>query len=119
MYEPGVLLKDNGYQRIWYLDFKLPTYEVFIEYFGIENDPIYDDRTRHKLDVYKQNSLDVIPVYPSHLKNDYSGYILNELYRNVSGRMSDLEQKIQQYSRSYRTLKTVSSRGNRSSRSRY
>ncbi len=98
VYEPGVLLNDNGYQRIWYPDLGLPRYDVFIEYFGIVNDPIYDDRTRHKLDVYRQNLIEVIPVYPSHLRNDYGRYILDELYRNVSSRMSDLERTIQNYS---------------------
>jgi hypothetical protein len=97
-YEPGVLVNDNGYKRIWYPDFGLPKYDVFIEYFGMENDPVYDERTRHKLKTFRNNDIDVISVYPSTLRGDYKEYILNELHQNVSGRMSDLEQTIANYS---------------------
>ena len=97
-YEPGILIKDRGYSRIWYPDIGLPKYEVFIEYFGIENDPVYDERTRHKLETFRENDIDVISVYPSTLRGDYQDYILNELHRNVSGRMSELERTIANYS---------------------
>jgi hypothetical protein len=97
-YEPGILIKDRGYNRIYYPDFGLPKYDVFIEYFGIENDPVYDDRTRHKLKTFKENDIDVIPVFPATLRGKYQDYILNELHRNVTGRMSELERTINNYS---------------------
>jgi len=31
-YEPGILIKDRGYDRIWYPDIGLPRYDVFIPY---------------------------------------------------------------------------------------
>jgi len=94
VYEPGVLVKDNGYPRIWYPDFRLPKYEIFIEYFGIENDRIYNERTEHKLDVFRQINIDVIPVYPSTLKGNYGKYIISEIHHIASSRLSDLENKI-------------------------
>ena len=97
-YEPGILIKDRGYSRIWYPDMGLPRYDVFIEYFGIENDPVYDERTRHKLKTFKENDIDVISVYPATLRGNYQDYILNELHRNVSGRISELERTIANYS---------------------
>lgn len=97
VYEPGVLVVDQNYQRIWYPDFGLSQYDVFIEYLGVEQDPEYDSRSRHKLSTYKKNNIDIIPLYPHHLKTDYGSYILDELYRCVSGRMSMLERTINTY----------------------
>ena len=93
-YEPGILIKDRGYQRIYYPDFGLPKYDVFIEYFGIENNPVYDDRQRHKLKTFKENDIDVISVYPSTLKGNYQKYILHGIHQCVYDRLSDLEKKI-------------------------
>ncbi len=98
IYEPGILVKDRGYSRIWYPDMCLPRYDVFIEYFGIENDPVYNERTQHKLKTFKENDIDVISVYPATLRGNYKDYILNELHLNVSGRMSELERMINNYS---------------------
>jgi hypothetical protein len=98
VYEPVVVVNDKSYERRWYPDFGLPKYDVFIEYFGIENDPVYDERTRYKLETFHENYIDVISVYPSTLRGKYQDYILNELHRNVSGRMSDLERTITNYS---------------------
>ena len=93
-YEPGILVNDGGYQRIWYPDFKLPQYSVFIEYLGIENDLQYDERTKHKLDTYRKMGIDVIPIYPSTLQGNYKRYIVGEIHRIISNRLSDLESKI-------------------------
>ncbi len=119
IYEPGVLINDRGYQRLWYADFRLPIYDVFIEYLGIENDPVYDERTRHKLETYKTNDIDVIPVYPSTLQGDYQGHILQETHNYISKRMSALEQKIHYHSNFSEPHRRMLSRGYTSSRPRY
>lgn len=119
IYEPGVLVNDNGYKRIWYPDMGLPKYDVFIEYFGIENDPVYDERTRHKLKTFRENDIDVISMYPTTLKGNYQEYILHELHRNVSGRMSDLERVIDTYSSHCNTRPVFKSTGYGSRSLRY
>jgi len=96
-YQPAVLVQDQEYQRIWYPDFGLPKYSIFIEYFGMENDPVYDERTKHKLEAYRNSEIDVISVYPSHLEGNYERYILKEILRTMSHRLSDLEQKIENF----------------------
>ncbi len=96
-YQPAVLVQDQEYQRIWYPDFGLPKYSIFIEYFGMENDPVYNERTKHKLAAYRNSEIDVISVYPSHLEGNYEGYILKEILRTMSHRLSDLEQKIEHF----------------------
>ena len=101
-YEPAVLINDSGYNRIWYPDFGLPDYSVFIEYFGIKNDPVYDKETDYKLDAYSRNGIDVIPVYPSTLRGNFQGYILGEVYRTTNNRLLDLEEKIFRFEKLYR-----------------
>ena len=110
-YEQGVLIKDKRYDRLWYPDFKMLKYDVFIEYFGMENNPRYDEQSRYKLDVYQQNAIDVIPVYPYHIRSDYGNYILRQTQRYLSGRMSDLEQKLSVYSSQRFSRPIVRSRG--------
>ena len=96
-YQSGVLVNDREYQRIWYPDFRLPKYSLCIEYFGIENDPYYDQRTKHKLDAYRKNGIDVIPLYPANLRGDFGSYIFKRIYQTLDRRLSDLEEKIAQY----------------------
>jgi len=110
IYEPGLLVNDGGKNRIYYPDFQLPHYAVYIEYFGIENDPSYDARTEHKMDVYQQNKIDVVPVYPGTLRGDYRGHVLGEVHRIQQARLADLENRIynrnprQAYRRSFSQL---------------
>ena len=79
-YEPGVLV--NGpYEklRIWYLDFGLPEYAAYIEFFGLAGKPSYDEGIKTKLATYKNMGMDVIPIYPSNLRGDWKEYIMDEL----------------------------------------
>ena len=100
VYEPGLLVTDAGKQRIWYPDFGLPRYAVYLEYFGLENDPAYAARTTHKLDVYRENRIEVVPLYPAMLRSDYRGHVLDEVYRIQQARLTDLESRM--YNRSPR-----------------
>jgi hypothetical protein len=52
-YEYPVAVVDRGRTRLWYPDFYLPDYAVIIEYFGVNGDTSYDNRTKHKIEVYK------------------------------------------------------------------
>jgi hypothetical protein len=96
-YQPATLVNDRGYQRIWYPDFGLHKYSVFIEYFGMENDPVYDQRTRHKLDAYRKSDIAVVPVYPVTLKGNYEKTILKGIHQTVQNRVTDLEYKIKRF----------------------
>lgn len=64
IYEKPTAVIDRGALRLWYPDFSLQ-YGLLIEYFGINGDRDYADRTRHKLQVYRENQFDTIPLYPA------------------------------------------------------
>lgn len=40
----------------YYPDFYLPDYDLFIEYFGMYEDPKYNEKTKRKLDIYSQDT---------------------------------------------------------------
>ncbi len=42
---------------------------VFIEYWGMAGDPVYDDRVRLKFEIYRHNKLPVIGLKPDDLQN--------------------------------------------------
>lgn len=102
VYEPGLLVNDAGKQRIWYPDFGLPRYAVYIEYFGLENDPVYAARTHQKLEVYRENRIEVVPLYPGTLRGDYRSHVLHEVRQIQQARLADLESVI--YNRSPRPI---------------
>jgi len=79
-YEPGVLI--NGQYdkpRIWYIDFKLPEYASFIEYFGLAGRPDYNEGIKAKMAAYKKMEMDVIAIYPSMFRGNWQRYIMDEL----------------------------------------
>jgi len=51
-------------------DFFLPEFDVFVEYWGMINDPGYKEKSYDKKKkLYKDNALDVISLYPENLNN--------------------------------------------------
>jgi hypothetical protein len=96
IYEPGLLVYDRDLHqpRIWYPDFGLPRYGVYIEYFGREGDPQYDARVHHKLKTYHHQQIAVVPVYPNDLRGDYERKIIDPIHQYTAGRLRDLEHRI-------------------------
>ncbi len=99
-YEQGVLIRDRGYQRIWYPDFKLTDYSIYLEYFGREQDSHYDSGIRYKLATYQENNIDIIPVYPETLKTDFGNYLLDEIYLSLHSKLTGLERITGEYNSS-------------------
>lgn len=52
-----------------YCDFYLPDKKVYIEYWGIENDPKYDARKKIKQEIYKKHSFTLIELTDEHVRN--------------------------------------------------
>jgi hypothetical protein len=57
-YEHPVAVQDSGHTKIWYPDFYLPELGLIIEYFGVNGDRSYDQRTHHKMQVYQQSGIE-------------------------------------------------------------
>jgi len=52
-----------------YCDFYLPEKKVYIEYWGMENDPKYQNRKREKLAVYEKYTLNLIQLHEEEVQN--------------------------------------------------
>ena len=52
-----------------YCDFYLPQGKVYIEYWGLENDPHYLERKKKKIEVYKNNKFHLIELNESDIQN--------------------------------------------------
>ena len=52
-----------------YSDFYLPTGNVYIEYWGYDNDPKYSARKKKKLEIYRKHDLRLIELTEKEIKN--------------------------------------------------
>ena len=52
-----------------YCDFYIPEGKVYIEYWGLENDPQYRNRKETKLEIYRRHGLDLIELNDEQVKN--------------------------------------------------
>ena len=83
-YEKPVLINSiENKIRIWYPDFYLPEFKTHIEYYGYTGNAQYDQSAKTKQSIYKKMKLDVIPVYPWMFADDWKGYIISEIGKNV------------------------------------
>jgi hypothetical protein len=78
IYEKPTAVMDSGKLRIWYPDFTL-SYGPVIEYFGVNGDQGYQQRTQHKLAIYQQNQIPVLAMYPQDLGGAWQDRLLKRI----------------------------------------
>ena len=78
VYEKPTAVIDDGKFRVYYPDFNLQ-YGLLIEYFGVNGERDYIERTRHKLKVYQENQLDTIPLYPQDIIPGWQEHLLDRI----------------------------------------
>ncbi len=91
LYEAPVLI--NSYDsktRIWYPDFYLPEFKTYIEYYGLAGDPDYERGIKKKELSYQKSEMDVISLYPRMFRENWRGYIMQELESNILRRYHNL-----------------------------
>lgn len=81
VYEQTIQVQANGGTKTLRPDFYLPEFNLYIEYFGRVGNQDYDIRTAEKKAVYAANHLNLIPVYPWDLMQDWPNYLLDRLRR--------------------------------------
>ena len=68
LYEHRTVVHDRGRYHLWHPDFVLPTYDnLIVEYAGMMDIPSYATGIRHKRQVYAENGLRAMFVYPRDL----------------------------------------------------
>ena len=78
-YEYPLAVIDRGRVRLWYPDFRLPEYGLIIEYFGVNGDPGYDQRIRHKIETYRRAGIEGLFLRSQDLRGDWPGRILGRI----------------------------------------
>jgi len=86
-YEQPIALIDRGKTRIWYADFWLRYFGLVIEYFGINDKKDYDEQSRHKIEVYKQNGIEGLFLTEASFKGDWPTRIMNQIEGILRGRV--------------------------------
>ena len=86
-YEYPLALIDRGKTRIWYPDYRLPEYGMIIEYFGVNGNSGYDERTRHKMEVYKQAGIEGLFLKKDSLAGDWPNKIMGQIEAILKGRL--------------------------------
>jgi hypothetical protein len=89
IYEKPTAVMDDGKLRTWYPDFSL-RYGLLIEYFGVNGERDYLERTRHKLRVYQANQFDMIPLYPADIIPDWQKRLIERIGSVMENRARDL-----------------------------
>jgi len=94
-YEWPVLVRDDDKKlRIWYPDFFLPKHGVYLEYFGYDNNSDYDNGRKRKEKIYKEMKIDVISIDSKIRGNQLENYVINQIYRIQTKRLSEVKSKI-------------------------
>jgi len=86
-YEYPTAVVDQGKVRIYYPDFMLSGYGLIIEYFGVNGDPGYDQRTQHKMEVYKQAGIEGLFLTRESFKGDWPTRIMNQIESVLKNRL--------------------------------
>ena len=87
-YEQPLIVYDRGLHKIWHPDFTLPTYDgLVIEYAGMPDVPEYLAGIRHKQEVYKDNEIPAMFVYPDNLRGPNWPDLLYERLQQESVRL--------------------------------
>jgi hypothetical protein len=94
-YEPPIAVQDRQNKlRIWYPDFFLPEYGIYLEFNGFEGNPNYDNGIMLKNSAYKKNGIDIIGITPSMQNGQLENYIINQIYRIQKRRLANVNSKI-------------------------
>ena len=94
-YEHPMAVQDQQNKlRIWYPDFFLPEYGIYLEFNGFEGNPNYDNGIMIKNSAYKKNGIDIIGITPSIQNGQLGNYIINQIYRIQRKRFTDIKSKI-------------------------
>jgi hypothetical protein len=86
-YEYPLAVLDQRKLRIYYPDFRLPEQGIIIEYFGVNGNSDYSERTRHKIEVYKQAGIDGLFLTRDSLRGDWPNKIMGQIEDILKNRL--------------------------------
>jgi len=92
-YEYPTAVIDRGKVRLYYPDFRLPELGIVIEYFGVNGNPDYDNRTEHKINVYKQAGIEGLFLTRDSLRGDWPAKIMGQIEDILQRRLDEFRRR--------------------------
>ena len=95
IYEPSIQILYQNQLRSFRPDFYLPSHNLYVEYFGRVGNQDYDQRTETKLTAYAANNLNILPLFPWHLVQNWPNELLDRLHNPTA--LSSQQKSTRQY----------------------
>lgn len=95
-YEYPLAIMDRGQVRIWYPDFRLPEYNMIIEYFGMNGNAAYNEQIVHKIRTYQEAGIDGIYMLESSFYGDWEEGIPARIEQSLEGKLQKIRSINQQ-----------------------
>lgn len=96
-YEFPLALIDGEKLRIWYPDFRLPEYQLIIEFLGMNNDKDYDKMTERKKRAFEENYIDAIFLTENMLNEDWKTNLINDIEKTVKTRYEKFQGLLEKF----------------------
>lgn len=90
-YEYPLAIIDRGKTKIWYPDFKLPEYNMIIEYFGMNGNSSYNEQMAHKMKAYKEAGIDGIYLVESTMRGPWQEMIIERIEQVLEGKLRRIQ----------------------------
>jgi len=95
-YEYPLAIMDRGLVRIWYPDFRLPEYNMIIEYFGMNANTSYNEQIAHKIRTYQEAGIDGIYLLESSFSGGWKEGITARIEQSLEGKLRKIRSIYQQ-----------------------
>ncbi|HHX80371.1 MAG TPA: hypothetical protein GX692_04855 [Acholeplasmataceae bacterium] len=83
IYEKKVFNKNNPEENCT-CDFYIPKYNAYIEIWGYEDDPKYEEQKIFKEKIYQSNNIKIINIYPKNIDSGIDDFLIKELLKYES-----------------------------------
>ena len=90
-YEYPLAVVDRGKAKIWYPDFKLPEYDVVMEYFGMNGDSSYNEQMAHKMKVYQEAGINGIYLTESTMRGPWQEMVVERIEQTLEGKLRKIQ----------------------------
>ncbi len=92
-YEYPLAVVDRGKAKIWYPDFKLPEYDVVMEYFGMNGDSSYNEQMAHKMKVYQEAGVNGIYLTESTMRGPWQEMLVERIEQTLEGKLRKIQRQ--------------------------
>lgn len=94
-YEYPLAIIDRGKTKVWYPDFRLPEYNMIVEYFGMNGDRAYNEQMAYKMKAYKEAGIDGIYLLDSTMRGPWQQMVTEKIEQSLEGKLNKIRRQKQ------------------------